>query len=119
MRGLHLKQIQGIWHYQRRRPVRYADIEPRELIRFSLHTRDFAEAKLLASQVSRDFDRDWRDAQARGVSLTAQDAAERYRAAVSGSIGNRLPIREPATERRNSGPFRPQTCAVDEPRHAN
>ncbi len=83
MRGLHLKQIHGIWHYQRRRPVRFADVEPRELIRFTLHTQDFAEAKLLAAQVSRDLDRDWHEAKARGVSLCAQDAAERYRAAAA------------------------------------
>lgn len=83
MRGLHLKQIHGIWHYQRRRSVRFADVEPRELIRFTLHTQDFAEAKLLAAQVSRDLDRDWRDAVERGVSLCAQDAAERYRAAAA------------------------------------
>lgn len=31
MRGLHLKQVQGISHYQRRRPVRFADVERREL----------------------------------------------------------------------------------------
>lgn len=83
MRGLHLKQLRGIWHYQRRRPVRYRDVEPRELIRFSLHTRDFADARLLAAQISRDLDQDWRDAKARGVSLCAQDAAERYRAAAA------------------------------------
>ncbi|WP_273281294.1 DUF6538 domain-containing protein [Pseudooceanicola atlanticus] len=83
MRGLHLKQVEGIWYYQRRRPVRFADVEPRELIRFTLHTQDFAEAKLIAAQVSRDLDRDWRDAVERGVSLSAQDAAERYRAAAA------------------------------------
>lgn len=83
MRGLHLKQIQGIWHYQRRRPVRYRDVEPRALIRFSLHTSNFADAKLLAAQVSRELDKDWREAKGRGVSLSAQDAACRYRAAAT------------------------------------
>ncbi|MGH1355280.1 MAG: DUF6538 domain-containing protein [Thalassovita sp.] len=83
MRGLHLKQIQGIWHYQRRRPVRYRDVEPRELIRFSLHTRDFADARLLAAQISRDLDKDWCEAKERAVSLCAQDAADRYRAAAA------------------------------------
>ena len=83
MRGLHLKQIEGIWHYQRRRPVRYRNVERRELIRVSLHTRDFSEAKLLAAQVSHDLDRDWRAAKDRGVSLCAQDAADRYRAAAA------------------------------------
>ncbi len=82
MRSLHLKQVHDIWHYQRRRPVRFGDVEPRSLIRFSLHTRDISEAKLMAAQISRDLDQDWRDAQARGVSLCAQDSAERYRAAV-------------------------------------
>jgi len=83
MRGLHLKQIQGIWHHQRRRPVRYRDVEPRALIRFSLHTRNFADAKLLAAQVSRELDKDWREAKVRGVSLSAQDAVCRYRPAAT------------------------------------
>lgn len=83
MRGLHLKQIHGIWHYQRRRPVRFMDVEPRGLVRFSLHTRDFAEAKLMAAQISRELDRDWREAKARGVSLCVQNSAERYRAAAA------------------------------------
>jgi len=33
MRALHLKKIGAVWHYQRRRPSIYADVERRLLIR--------------------------------------------------------------------------------------
>jgi integrase len=81
MRGLHLKQVGLVWHYQRRRPNRFADIEPRPLIRLSLHTTDYSKARLLAAQISSDLERDWDDAFQRGTSLAAQDSAERFRAA--------------------------------------
>ena len=45
MRALHLKQIGDTWHYQRRRPTEYADIEPGSLIRFSLKTSGLFETK--------------------------------------------------------------------------
>ncbi|MFK7966954.1 MAG: DUF6538 domain-containing protein, partial [Burkholderiaceae bacterium] len=73
----------GIWHYQRRRPMEYIDIDPRSLIRFSLRTRDFSEAKLKAAQISLDLESEWIDAKSRGVSLKSRDLAERYGAAAS------------------------------------
>ena len=62
MRALHLKQIGAVWHYQRRRPAKFADVERRELIRFSLRTTDLQQAKLLAAQHSIAIERQWVDA---------------------------------------------------------
>lgn len=83
MRGLHLKKRGNRWYYQRRRPDRYRDIEPRALISFSLSTADFSEAKKLAADISLKLEREWRDALACGVSLASQDAAERRDAAAA------------------------------------
>jgi len=82
MRAHHLKKIGENWHYQRRRPRAFEDVEPRTLIRFSLKTRDFNEARVKAAQISLDLDRKWQDAKQRGISLTSQNEAERYSAAV-------------------------------------
>ena len=78
MRALHLKQVGEVWHYQRRRPREFADIEPRPLIRFSLKTRSFSEARALAAEHSLGLERQWQDAKHRGVSLKSADEAERY-----------------------------------------
>ena len=79
--GLHLKKRGNWWHYYRSRPVPYEDVEPRALISFSLKTRDFAEAKMMAAQISHDLELEWREQKARGVSLRSQDAATRFAAA--------------------------------------
>lgn len=81
MWGLHLKQKGRWWHYYRAVPREFGDVEKRNLISFSLKTGDFTEAKYRAARISSELEKDWRDAKARGVSLCAQDAAERYRAA--------------------------------------
>lgn len=81
MRGLHLKQKGSWWHYYRAVPTNYHDVDTRRLISFSLKTCDFAEAKLKAAQFSMQLDADWRTAKERGVSLVAQDAVEKYKAA--------------------------------------
>ena len=81
MWGLHLKQKGRWWHYYRAVPREFGDVEKRDLISFSLKTGDFTEAKRRAAQISAEMEQDWRDTKARGVSLCAQDAAERYRAA--------------------------------------
>ncbi len=82
MRSLHLKQVGEVWYYQRRRPVDYADVDPRPLIRFSLRTRNFQEAKISAAKHSVRLEAAWRNAKARGISLTSADSAARYAAAV-------------------------------------
>ena len=82
MRALHLKQIGEVWYYQRRRPAEFVDVEPRALIRFSLKTRDFREAKIRAAEFSTKLESEWAKAKARGVSLSATDTAVRYAAAV-------------------------------------
>jgi len=83
MRAHHLKKIGENWHYQRRRPKAFEDVESRSLIRFSLKTRDFNEARVKASQISLDLDRQWQDAKQRGISLRSHNEAERYSAAVA------------------------------------
>ena len=81
MRGLHLKQVGGIWHYQRRRPIEFNDVEPRALIRFSLRTRDPSTARLKSAQISFELEREWETARIRGVVLSGQNLAKRYQAA--------------------------------------
>ena len=83
MRTLHLKQIGDVWHYQRRRPKEFADIEKRTLIRFSLKTRDFHQAKILAAQQSADLERRWEKARKRGVSIDSDNAIRRFTAAMT------------------------------------
>ena len=83
MRALHLKQIGDVWHYQRRRPKEYADVEKRVLIRFSLKTRDFNQAKILAAQNSADLGIQWQNARERGVSIDSDDAVKRFTAATA------------------------------------
>lgn len=83
MWGTHLKQKGRWWHYYRSVPREFADVERKPLISFSLKTGDFTEAKRMAADISARLEQDWRDAKARGVSLCAQDAAERYRAAAA------------------------------------
>ena len=81
MWGTHLKQKGRWWHYYRAVPREYQDVERRSLISFTLMTGDFVEARRRAAEISARMEQDWRDAKSRGVSLCAQDAAERYRAA--------------------------------------
>lgn len=82
MRSLHLKQVGKIWYFQRRRPVEFSDVEPRKLIRFSLKTRDFAEARALAANYALQQDKDWTEALKLGRSLASQVVSERYAAAI-------------------------------------
>jgi len=83
MRAHHLKKNGDTWYYQRRRPKVYEDVEPCTLIRFSLKTKDFSEAKARAAQISLELDRKWQDAKQRGISLKSQNEAKRYSAAVA------------------------------------
>ncbi|WP_306046558.1 DUF6538 domain-containing protein [Nioella sp. MMSF_3534] len=81
MWGTHLKQKGRWWHYYRAVPREFHDVERKRLISFTLKTGDFVEARRRAAEISAQMEQDWREAKARGVSLCAQDAAERYRAA--------------------------------------
>ena len=69
------------WHYYRAVPREFLDVERKPLISFSLKTGDFTEAKRQAALISARLEQDWRAAKERGVSLCAQDAADRCRAA--------------------------------------
>ena len=80
MWGLHLKKRGDWWHYYRATPVEFRDIEEKRIICFSLKTRDFSEAKLRAAQISIDLESEWRKAKERGISLSSQNLAERYKA---------------------------------------
>ncbi len=86
--GQHLKRKGRWFHYYRAVPKRFADVERRQLISFSLKTCDFAEAKLKAAQVSLDLDRQWEAAVVQGHSLTSNNLNERYRAAADVQIEN-------------------------------
>ncbi len=83
MRVLHLKQIGDVWHYQRRRPKEFVDVEKRALIRFSLKTRDFNQAKILAAQQSAELDIQWQNAKERGVSIDSDNAIKRFTTATA------------------------------------
>ncbi len=80
MWGLHLKKRGDWWHYYRATPVEFRDIKEKRIISFSLKTRDFSEAKLRAAQISIDLESEWRKAKERGISLSSQNLAERYKA---------------------------------------
>ena len=83
MRSQHLKQVGNIWYYQRRRPNEFCDVEPRSLIRFSLKTRDYSEARALAANHSLRLEKSWRDAKELGLSLKSKDTAQQYQAALA------------------------------------
>ncbi len=83
MWGTHLKQKGRWWHYYRAVPREFADVDRRTLISFTLKTGDFVQAKRKAAEISAQLEQEWALAKARGVSLTAQDAAQRYGGAVS------------------------------------
>ena len=53
MWGHNLKRRGRWWHYYRAVPERYANVEARREVCFSLRTQDFAEAKLKAAQICR------------------------------------------------------------------
>lgn len=78
MWGRHLKRRGKWWHYYRTVPCRYHDIEIRKVICFALRTMDLSEAKLRASQISLDLERQWEQAKQRGLSLAGQDQAKRF-----------------------------------------
>ena len=82
MWGKHLKRRGEWWHYYRAVPRKYYDVEPAKQIAFALKTRSFSEAKLKAAQVSLDLEQKWERALSLGVSLTSQDQAQQYAAAV-------------------------------------
>jgi hypothetical protein len=83
MWGTHLKQKGRWWHYYRAVPREFADVDRRRLISFTLKTGDFVQAKRQAAEISARLEEEWSAAKARGISLAAQDAAERYRASTS------------------------------------
>ncbi|MEL6688433.1 MAG: DUF6538 domain-containing protein, partial [Pseudomonadota bacterium] len=78
MHGRHLKKRGQRWHYYRNRPKRFADIEPRAVITFSLRTDCLSDAKLKAAQISKDLDEQWREAQLRGKILANRASTERF-----------------------------------------
>ncbi len=80
MWGLHLKKRGDWWHYYRAIPVKFRDIEEKNLISFTLNTRNFSEAKLKAAQISTDLESEWQKAKERGVSLSSQNIARQYQA---------------------------------------
>ena len=62
MRGLHLKKRGVWWHYQRRVPGRYQEIDDSGLITFALKTKNFSIAKLRAAETTLELDEKWSDA---------------------------------------------------------
>ena len=96
MRTLHLKKIGDTWHYQRRRPKAFKDVEPRSLIRFSLKTKNYAEARAIAAKTSLELDHKWESAKRRGISLSALDQADQYAAAVDTASEFELSYAQPS-----------------------
>ncbi len=74
----HLITRAGVWHYYRRVPAMFADVDSRTFVLVSLQTRDLKKAERLKPQVEREIEAYW-VALKRGVS---DDAYERYRGAV-------------------------------------
>lgn len=74
----HLIQRAGIWHYYRRVPARFADVDPRTFVLVSLETRDLRRAERLKPRIEREVEAYWL-ALKRGES---DQAFERYRGAV-------------------------------------
>ncbi len=90
MWGLHLKRRGKWWHYYRAVPKKHRDVEARSQICFSLQTTDLSEAKLLAAQISYDFEREWKRLHEVGVSIKGQNACHRYAAAAEIQLGHGL-----------------------------
>jgi integrase len=70
----HLINRFGVWHYYRRIPARFADVDPRTFVTISLETRDLARAEKLKGQVEREVEAYW-VALKKGESA---DARQRY-----------------------------------------
>jgi len=83
MHGRHIRKRGHRWHYFRHRPKRYIDVEPREIITFSLRTTCVSEAKLKAAQISMDLEKQWESTIVRGNSLASRSNIERYKGAVA------------------------------------
>lgn len=86
MWGHHLKRRGRWWHYFRSVPERFRDVEARREICFSLRTQNFAEAKVKASQIFVDLDKEWQRSDLLGVSLKSNSAATRYTAVVQAQV---------------------------------
>ncbi len=74
----HLKTRNGIWHYHRRVPAIFADLDRRGWVVISLQTRDLKKAERLKPAIERELEAYW-VALKRGES---NDAYERYLGAI-------------------------------------
>ncbi|SEQ71817.1 Phage integrase family protein [Faunimonas pinastri] len=74
----HLLKKDGIWHYWRRVPKRFADVDPRAFVSVSLETRDLKRAEKLKPTIEREVEAFW-VALIRGGS---SDARERFQGAI-------------------------------------
>ena len=74
----HLRKRDGIWHYYRRVPARFKDVDKRTFVDLSLETRDLEKAERLKPQIAREVERRWA-ALKRG---RGQDADDQFAAAV-------------------------------------
>jgi hypothetical protein len=70
----------GIWHYRRRVPTRFAEVDARGIVRISLETRDLRRAEQLKIAVEADLEAYWLALTSGGQ--VAADAAARYKAAI-------------------------------------
>ncbi len=77
----HLKQRNGWWYYQRRRPDEYEAVEPRKIIAFALRTKNAAEARLKAARISYDLEQEWTAAITRRTALQADASTLKHKAA--------------------------------------
>jgi integrase len=95
----HLKRIGGIWHYFRRVPRRFADIDRRTFVKLSLETRDLNEAERKKPAIERAVEERWTALKKGG----ADDADEAYAGAVELARLVRFPYR--TARQLAEGPF--------------
>lgn len=74
----HLIQRNGIWHYYRRVPKRFSDVDPRRFVDVSLETGDKVQAERARLTVERELETLWKALKMGG----SDDARERYRGAL-------------------------------------
>ena len=55
----HLRKRDGIWHYYRRVPAQFQDVDERTFVRVSLNTRDLEKAERLKAAIARAVEQRW------------------------------------------------------------
>jgi integrase len=78
--GRHLKSVSGVWHYFRRVPKQFADVDSRRFVEKSCETRDDRLAAQKAARFAQADDQRWHDL---ALAALAEKEAEREAGAVA------------------------------------